>query len=80
MFAPCEPITVGITMALRDIGRAGAVIAGSGGMLSHSSIVARERGIPCVVSLPDALRLADGTMVHVDGFTGLVTVEQDRAA
>ena len=41
-------------------GRAGAVIAGSGGMLSHSSIVARERGIPCVVSLPDALRLADG--------------------
>ena len=61
-------------------GRAGAVIAGSGGMLSHSSIVARERGIPCVVSLPDALRLADGTMVHVDGFTGLVTVEQERAA
>jgi ribose transport system substrate-binding protein len=25
MFAPCEPITVGITMALRDIGRAGSV-------------------------------------------------------
>ena len=25
MFAPCEPITVGITMALRDIKRAGAV-------------------------------------------------------
>jgi ribose transport system substrate-binding protein len=25
MFAPCEPITIGITMALRDLGRAGAV-------------------------------------------------------
>lgn len=25
MFAPCEPITVGITMALRDLGRAGVV-------------------------------------------------------
>ena len=33
----------------------------------------------CFVHL-SALRLADGTMVHVDGFTGLVTVEQERAA
>jgi pyruvate,water dikinase len=55
--------------------RAGAVVAGSGGMLSHSSIVAREHGIPCVVSVPGALRLADGTMVHVDGYSGVVTVE-----
>jgi pyruvate,water dikinase len=55
--------------------RAGAVVAGSGGMLSHSSIVAREHGIPCVVSLPAALRLADGTIVHVDGYSGIVTIE-----
>jgi pyruvate,water dikinase len=55
--------------------RAGAVVAGSGGMLSHSSIVAREHGIPCVVSVPGALGLADGTMVHVDGYSGVVTVE-----
>ncbi|HYO44222.1 MAG TPA: PEP-utilizing enzyme, partial [Candidatus Limnocylindrales bacterium] len=56
--------------------RAGAVVAESGGMLSHSSIVAREHGIPCVVSAAGCLGLRDGAMVHVDGFTGVVTVEE----
>lgn len=50
--------------------RAGAVIAESGGMLSHSSIIAREYGIPAVVSVPGACRLADDTIVGVDGYTG----------
>jgi len=52
--------------------RAGAVVAESGGMLSHSSIVAREYGIPCVVSVPGATRLNDGEMVTVDGYGGEV--------
>lgn len=56
--------------------RAGAVVAESGGMLSHSSIVAREHGIPCVVSTPGCLGLIDGVTVHVDGYTGVVTVEE----
>jgi pyruvate,water dikinase len=60
--------------------RAGAVVAESGGMLSHSSIVAREHGIPCVVSVPDALQLTDGAIVHVDGFGGVITVESMPAA
>ncbi len=55
--------------------RAGAVVAESGGMLSHSSIVARELGIPCVVSVNGALAIPDGRMVHVDGFAGVVTIE-----
>jgi pyruvate,water dikinase len=55
--------------------RAGAVVAESGGMLSHSSIVAREHGIPCVVSVSGALAIPDGTMVHVDGYAGVVTIE-----
>jgi pyruvate,water dikinase len=55
--------------------RAGAVVAESGGMLSHSSIVAREHGIPCVVSVSGALAIPDGAMVHVDGFAGVVTIE-----
>ncbi len=55
--------------------RAGAVVAEAGGMLSHSSIVAREHGIPCVVSVPGALDLEDGTIVHVNGFSGVITVE-----
>ena len=56
--------------------RAGAVIAESGGMLSHSSIVAREYQIPAVVSVPHACHLADGTTVSVDGYRGTITVHE----
>lgn len=52
--------------------QAGAVVAESGGMLSHSSIVAREYGLPAVVSLPEACRLLDGAWVAVDGYRGEV--------
>jgi pyruvate,water dikinase len=52
--------------------KAGAVVAESGGMLSHSSIVAREYGLPCVVSVSGATRLTDGEMVTVDGYQGEV--------
>ena len=55
--------------------RAGAVVTAAGGMLAHSSITAREMGIPCVASVPNA-RLLDGAQVLVDGFTGEVFVEQ----
>jgi pyruvate,water dikinase len=54
--------------------RAGAVIAESGGMLSHSSIVAREYHIPAVVSVAHACQLADDTIVSVDGYLGTITV------
>jgi pyruvate,water dikinase len=54
--------------------RAGAVVAESGGILSHSSIIAREYNIPAVVSVDDACRLPDGADVTVDGFTGEITV------
>jgi pyruvate,water dikinase len=53
--------------------RAGAVIAESGGMLSHSSIVAREYGIPAVVSVNHACQwIRDGDLLAVDGFKGVV--------
>ncbi len=54
--------------------KAGAVIAESGGMLSHSSIVAREYGIPAVVSVPGACQLEDGTLVTVDGYKGKINL------
>ncbi|MCA9872640.1 MAG: hypothetical protein KC441_03275 [Anaerolineales bacterium] len=55
--------------------RAGAVVAESGGILSHSSIVAREYRLPAVVSVTDACRLLpDGAEVTVDGFKGKVTI------
>jgi pyruvate,water dikinase len=52
--------------------RAGAIVAESGGMLSHSAILARELGVPAVTAVRGALRLADGELVSVDGFTGIV--------
>ena len=52
-----------------------AVVVERGSVLSHSAIVAREFGIPCVVGLRDALSLLrDGAMVEVDGGAGTVTV------
>lgn len=50
--------------------RAGAVIAESGGLLSHSSIIAREYHIPAVVSVPGCMQLKDHQPVSVNGFTG----------
>jgi pyruvate,water dikinase len=55
--------------------RAGAVIAESGGILSHSSIVAREFGIPAVVSVSGAMDLQDGTWVELDGYQGEIYVQ-----
>lgn len=52
--------------------RAGAVVAESGGILSHSSIIAREYRIPAVVSVQGATRLKDGMLVAVDGYRGEV--------
>jgi pyruvate,water dikinase len=54
--------------------KAGAVVAESGGILSHSSIVAREYGIPCVVSVNGACNLPDGNEIIVDGYQGAVSV------
>lgn len=55
--------------------RAGAVIAESGGILSHSSIVAREYHIPAVVSVNGACHLLhDGLEVTVDGYKGEVLI------
>jgi pyruvate,water dikinase len=53
----------------------GAIVTDSGGLLSHSAIVAREYGIPGVVGTRNCTDLiADGTRVRVDGDAGEVTV------
>jgi len=54
--------------------RAGAVIAEAGGILSHSSIVAREYGIPCVVSVNGACNLPENIEVIVDGYQGVILI------
>jgi rifampicin phosphotransferase len=53
----------------------GGIVTDSGGLLSHSAIVAREYGIPGVVGTRTATRrIADGARVRVDGNNGQVTV------
>ena len=53
----------------------GAIVTDSGGLLSHSAIVAREYGIPGVVGTREATaRIADGARVRVDGDAGEVSV------
>ena len=53
----------------------GAIVTDSGGLLSHSAIVAREYGIPGVVGTREATeRIADGVQVRVDGDAGEVVV------
>ncbi len=53
---------------------AGAIVVERGSLLSHSAIVARELGIPCVVGLSDATRwITDGEVLTVDGASGRVS-------
>jgi pyruvate,water dikinase len=55
---------------------AAAVVTDLGGPLSHSSIVAREYGIPAVLATGLATRrIADGQTITVDGSAGTVTLD-----
>jgi pyruvate,water dikinase len=52
-----------------------AVVTDSGGPLSHSSIVAREFGIPAVMGVLVATRtIMEGQLISVNGSLGLVTL------
>ena len=54
---------------------AAGLVTEEGGLLSHGSIVARERGLPAVIQVRDATRLLrDGQRVRVDGDRGSVLV------
>ena len=52
---------------------AAGIVTDMGGLLSHSSIVAREYGIPAVVNTGTATRdIQTGQMLRVDGSLGEV--------
>jgi len=56
-------------------GVAAAVVAETGGPLSHCAIVAREYGLPAVVGAHGATtRIRTGQTITVDGGTGIVTL------
>ncbi|GIE45104.1 hypothetical protein Alo02nite_80020 [Actinoplanes lobatus] len=53
---------------------AAALVTETGAIMAHGPTVAREYGMPAVISVPGATRLiTDGQVVTVDGAAGTVT-------
>jgi phosphoenolpyruvate synthase/pyruvate phosphate dikinase len=53
---------------------AGAIVSETGGLLSHCSIIAREMGIPALVSVENACSIGSGLLTTVDGSNGVLTI------
>lgn len=59
---------------------AAALLVERGSPLAHVAIVARELGVPTVVQIPGLTgRVEDGMTLTVDGGTGVVKIEKERA-
>jgi phosphotransferase system enzyme I (PtsI) len=56
-----------------------ALVTEKGGATSHTAIIARQLGIPCVVGVAGALQLSGGGSVLVDGTAGTVDPSVDSA-
>jgi rifampicin phosphotransferase len=55
---------------------AGGLVTETGAVMAHGPTVAREYGIPAVISVPGATeRIRDGQLITVDGAAGTVTIE-----
>ena len=67
------PFTTPVWTPLFGIAR--GLVTESGGILSHGAIVAREYGIPAVMSVANVMNLLeDGSPITVDGDRGFVRV------
>ena len=56
-----------------------ALVTERGGPTSHTAIIARQLGLPCVVGTAGATGVARGAPVLVDGTTGVVEIDPDAA-
>jgi phosphotransferase system enzyme I (PtsI) len=54
-----------------------ALVTERGGTTSHTAILARSLGLPCIVACPGVMDIADGLTVAVDVEEGTVEVEPD---
>lgn len=61
-----------------DPSRIVAIATELGGSTSHTAIIARQLGIPCVVAVTDLHEVEAGSRVAVDGTAGTVTVDPDE--
>ncbi|MBG9783148.1 PEP/pyruvate-binding domain-containing protein [Shouchella lehensis] len=58
--------------------KSSGIISEEGGILSHTAIVARELGIPCVTDVKGATKkFKDFMMLSIDGYEGTVSIEYD---
>lgn len=55
-----------------------AIVCEHGGPTSHTAIIARQLGIPCMVAAGGLAAITDGTNVLVDAAAGTVTVEPEE--
>jgi phosphoenolpyruvate-protein phosphotransferase/dihydroxyacetone kinase phosphotransfer subunit len=61
--------------ALLDPAMCLAIVTLEGGPTSHTAILSRALGLPAIVSVENALDLAEGTVVLVDGTAGVLTID-----
>jgi phosphotransferase system enzyme I (PtsI) len=57
-----------------------ALVTERGGPTSHTAIIARQLGIPCVVGVAGAMTIPDGTSLLVDGVAGTIETDPDPAS
>src|SRR6478609_3135955 len=57
-----------------------ALVTERGGPTSHTAIIARQLGIPCVVGVAGAMTVAAGTPLLVDGTAGTIEIGPDAEA
>ncbi|GAA6525213.1 phosphoenolpyruvate--protein phosphotransferase [Intrasporangium sp. DVR] len=70
--APAETATLDRALVV-------GIITEAGGRTSHTAILAAQMGIPAVVQVPGATAIMPGVPVALDGDTGEVTLNPDRA-
>ena len=66
--------------ATMDVNKVLGIIMREGGVTSHAAILCAQLGIPAIVHVTEADRLAEGQMVAIDGNAGVVFVEPDEAS
>ena len=61
--------------ALIDVSRVLAFVTEQGSQVTHTAILAKQRGIPAIVGMPSAADIPDGATVIVDAAAGTVEVD-----
>lgn len=52
--------------------KAKGIVVRFGGLLSHSAIVSRELGIPCIVYEPILRKINNNQIIEINGKTGVI--------